>query len=396
MILMLIGVVQASEVPRAPDKLGSDILKQVVGLDIEGAAKNTHSADLLRFKALHLEAARLAEKSAAPEYFRSLTWASSSIQIEGMSAEKVYEAFMEARLAKIQAEDPRLYTSLLKQAKAAVKVEFIRRTNEGPDVIGLEYRVSVIVDGQPHSRNVLFDMRSHEATWLLVIEAELFQEIREKISQLQKATRRKQDGADQPAIAPESKPEGEQKAESEGKVGPREDGTWEFASNVTSKEGKSISVRIVTGPWEPSEHKLEKRKGDTWKVITQPEPLDYSKLCAYRIDGRKSALGANGFGWPEREVKLFVVRWGERIINVPRKRLRDYYGLHLYTVEEVKKNNPTGDCWTKATIDRRSGELVIVSQGGCGAGRYRATWRFKPDGTVTDSAVSLRARDNAL
>jgi hypothetical protein len=369
MILTLVGVAQACEVPRDPEKLGSDIIKHAVGLDIEGAVKNTHPADLIRFKELHREAARLAEKSAAPEYFRSLTWASSSLQIERMSAEKVYEAFMQAELAKIQTEDPQSYTSLRKQAEAAFRVEFIKRTDESPDTIGVEYRVSAVVDGRPHSKNVLFYLRRHEETWLLVIKAELFQEIREKILHLQKATN------------PGSE------------AGPRKDGTWEFASKVTSKAGESISIRIITGPWEPSEHKLEKREGDTWKVITPPEPLDYSKPCGYRIDGRESALGANGFGWPERDVKLFVVRWGERIINVTRKRLRDYYGLHLYTVDEIKENNSNGEYWTKSTIDRKSGELVIVSHGGSGAGRYRATWRIKPDGTITDSAEPIRFRN---
>ena len=169
----------------------------------------------------------------------------------------------------------------------------------------------------------------------------------------------------------------------------RDDGTWEFAATVKSTAEESISVRIVTGPWEPSEHKLEKRKGDTWKVITQPEPLDYSKPFAFRIDGRESTLGADGFGWPEREVKLFVVKWGERIINVPRKHLRDYYGLLLYSVEETKKDDSKGGCWTKAEFEPKSGELVIVSNGGGGAGWYRATWRIKPDGTIQDSAASL-------
>ena len=115
----------------------------------------------------------------------------------------------------------------------------------------------------------------------------------------------------------------------------RDDGTWEFVTSLKSAADEAISVRIVTGPWEPSEHKLEKREGDAWKVITQPEDLDYSKPFAYRIDGRESTLGADGFGWPEREVKLFVVKWGDRIINVPRMHLRDYYGLLLYTVEET-------------------------------------------------------------
>jgi len=127
---------------------------------------------------------------------------------------------------------------------------------------------------------------------------------------------------------------------------------------------------------------VRKTRGDTWKVITKPEPLDYSKPCAYRIDGRESALGANGFGWPERDVKLFVVRWGERIINVPRKCFRDCYGLSLYTAAETK-NNSFGR--TEAMIHRQSGELVIVSNGGCGVGGYRAVWRIKPDGTVKDS-----------
>lgn len=169
----------------------------------------------------------------------------------------------------------------------------------------------------------------------------------------------------------------------------REDGTWEFTATLKSTGEESISVRIVTGPWEPSEHKLEKREGDTWKGITRPEPLDYSKPFAYRIDGRESTLGADGFGWPEREVKLFVVQWGERIINIPRKHLRDYYGLLLYTVEETKKDDSKGGCWTKAEFDHESGELVIVSNGGGGAGWYRATWRIKPDGTIEDSAESL-------
>lgn len=169
----------------------------------------------------------------------------------------------------------------------------------------------------------------------------------------------------------------------------RDDGTWEFTANVKSTEGEPISIRIVTGPWEPSEHKLEKREGDTWKVIPQPEPLDYSKPFAYRIDGNESTRGADGFGWPKREVKLFVVKWGERVINVPRKHLRDYYGLLLYTVEETKKYDSIGGCWTKAEIDSKSGELVIVANGGGGAGWYRASWKIKPDGTVSDSAESL-------
>ena len=168
----------------------------------------------------------------------------------------------------------------------------------------------------------------------------------------------------------------------------REDGTWEFAATLKSNAEESISVRLVTGPWEPSEHKLEKREGDIWKVITRPEQLDYSKPFAYRIDGRESTLGADGFGWPEREVRLFVVKWGERIINIPRKHLRDYYGLLLYTVEETKKDDSKGGCWTKAEFDHKSGELVIVSNGGGGAGWYRATWRIKSDGAIEDSAGS--------
>jgi hypothetical protein len=169
----------------------------------------------------------------------------------------------------------------------------------------------------------------------------------------------------------------------------RDDGTWEFAASLKSNAEEPISVRIVTGPWEPSEHKLEKREGENWKVITEPEPLDYSKSFAYRIDGSESTLGADGFGWPEREVKLFVVKWGERIINVPRKHSRDYYGLLLYSVEETKKGDSRGGCWTKAEFDPKSGELVIVANGGGGAGWYRATWRIKADGTIIDSAESL-------
>lgn len=169
----------------------------------------------------------------------------------------------------------------------------------------------------------------------------------------------------------------------------REDGTWEFAAVLKSPAAESISVRIVTGPWEPSDHRLEKREGDTWKAITQPERLDYSKPFAYRIDGRESTRGADGFGWPKSEVKLFVVKWGERIINIPRKHSRDYYELLLYTVEETKKDDSKGGCWTKAEFDQKSGELVIVSNGGGGAGWYRATWRIKSDGTIRDSAESL-------
>jgi len=48
---------------------------------------------------------------------------------------------LKARFMKIQIEDPKLYTSLRKQAEAAVEVEFIRRTNESPNIIGVEYRV---------------------------------------------------------------------------------------------------------------------------------------------------------------------------------------------------------------------------------------------------------------
>jgi hypothetical protein len=168
-----------------------------------------------------------------------------------------------------------------------------------------------------------------------------------------------------------------------------DDGTWEFVTTLKSTADEAISVRIVTGPWEPSEHKLEKREGDVWKVITEPEDLDYSKPFAYRIDGRESTLGADGFGWPEREVKLFVVKWGDRIINVPRKHLRDYYGLLLYTVEETQKDGSKGGCWTKADFDPKSRELVIVANGGGGAGWYRATWTIKQDGTIEDSAESL-------
>jgi hypothetical protein len=169
----------------------------------------------------------------------------------------------------------------------------------------------------------------------------------------------------------------------------RDDGTWEFVTTIKSAAEESISVRIVTGRWEPTEHKLEKREGDVWKVITQQEDLDYSKPFAYRIDGRESTLGADGFGWPEREVKVFVVKWGERVINIPRKHLRDYYGLLLYTVEQTKKDDSKGGCWTKAEFDPKSGELVVVSNGGGGAGWYRATWRIKSDGTIGDSAEAL-------
>ena len=169
----------------------------------------------------------------------------------------------------------------------------------------------------------------------------------------------------------------------------REDGTWEFQETLQTEAGESISVRIVVGPWDPSEHKLEKRQGTSWEVIPVPEPLDYSKPIGYRIDGRATTWGADGFGWPEREVKLFVVQWGHQIINVPRKHWRDYYGLLLYTLQETKKDSSKGGCWTKAEFDPASQELVIVANGGGGAGWYRATWKIKADGTIIDSATSI-------
>ena len=166
----------------------------------------------------------------------------------------------------------------------------------------------------------------------------------------------------------------------------REDGTWEFYTELKSPKDEKVSVRIITGPWEPAEHKIEKREGDEWKIIAQPEPLDYSKPFAYRIDGREQTYGADGFGWPEREVKLFVVRWGDRTINVPRMHWRDYYGLLLYTVEETKRNSDIGGCWTRAAIDSKTGDLAVVANGGGGAGWYRATWTIKSNGSITDSA----------
>jgi|GEM_PF-6437282 len=165
----------------------------------------------------------------------------------------------------------------------------------------------------------------------------------------------------------------------------RDDGSWEFFAELKSIKDENISVRIITGPWEPSDHKIEKREGNGWKAISQAEPLDSSRPIAYRIDSREQIYGADGFGWPDREVKLFVVRWAERTINVPSKHWQDYYWLLLYTVEETKKNPDIGGCWTKATIDSKTGNLVVIANGGGGAGWYQVTWTIKQDGTITDS-----------
>lgn len=169
----------------------------------------------------------------------------------------------------------------------------------------------------------------------------------------------------------------------------REDDTWEFYATLKSASNEPISVRIITGPWEPSEHKIEKKVGEDWKIIPKREETDSKDPVIHRIDGRESIWGADGFGWPDREVKLFVVRWGERTINVPRKHWRDYYWLLLYTVDETKKNSDIGGCWTRASLDSKTGDLVIVANGGGGAGWYRATWRIKSDGTITDTAEGV-------
>jgi hypothetical protein len=166
----------------------------------------------------------------------------------------------------------------------------------------------------------------------------------------------------------------------------RDDGTWEFFSEMKSSTDEKITVRIITGPWEASEHKIETNDGTGWKTIPKPIEIDSAKETKYRIDGQEQIYGADGFGWPDREVKLFVVQWSDRTINVPRKHWRNYYWLLLYTVEETKKNSDIGGCWTKSTIDSKTGDLVIVANGGGGAGWYRATWRIKPDGTIWDSA----------
>lgn len=169
-------------------------------------------------------------------------------------------------------------------------------------------------------------------------------------------------------------------------AGSREDGTWEFFTVLKSAEGEPISVRMIAGPWDASEHKIEQKVGEVWKVVPKHEETDSQDSVAYRIDGRESVWGADGFGWPGREVKLFVVRWGNRTINVPRKHWKNYYWLLLYTVEETKLNSDIGGCWTRASLDSKTGDLVIVANGGGGAGWYRATWRIKSDGTITDSA----------
>lgn len=166
----------------------------------------------------------------------------------------------------------------------------------------------------------------------------------------------------------------------------REDGTWEFFATLKSASDEPISVRIITGPWEASEHKIEKKVGNKWKVIPKQESTDSEDHVDYRIDGQESINGADGFRWPTREVKMFVVRWGNKTINVPRKHWRDYYSLLLYTVDETKKNDEIGGCWTKASLDDKTGDLVVVSNGGGGAGWYRVTWRIRPDGTITDKA----------
>jgi len=168
----------------------------------------------------------------------------------------------------------------------------------------------------------------------------------------------------------------------------REDGTWEFYTELKSSASEKVTVRIITGPWEASEHKIEADNGKGWKTIPKPVGIDYSKNIKYRIDGQEHIWGADGFGWPDREVRLFVVQWGEKTINVTRKHWRDYYWLLLFTVEEAGKNPDIGGCWTEATIDSKSGDLVIVANGGGGAGWYRATWKIKSDGTISDSAES--------
>ena len=167
----------------------------------------------------------------------------------------------------------------------------------------------------------------------------------------------------------------------------RQDGTWEFYAKLKSTADAIITVRIITGPWEPSDHKIEADDGNGWKVVSGR--LDTEKEVKYRIDGRENIYGADGFGWPEREVKMFVVQWGDRTINVPRKHWRDYYWLLLYTVEETKKDSSIGGCWTKALIDPESGNLVIIANGGGGAGWYRAIWTIRPDGTMTDTVESV-------
>jgi len=144
-------------------------------------------------------------------------------------------------------------------------------------------------------------------------------------------------------------------------------------------------VRIITGPWEPSEHKIEVQSEKGWKEITGKSEGDHK----FRIDGRESIWGADGFGWPDREVKLFVVKWGETIINVPREHWRDYNWLLLYTPEETRANEEIAGCWTKIRYNGKSQQLEVVANGGGGAGWYAATWKISKDGTIKDSAESL-------
>ncbi|MEN3940575.1 hypothetical protein WJU23_04715 [Prosthecobacter sp. SYSU 5D2] len=167
---------------------------------------------------------------------------------------------------------------------------------------------------------------------------------------------------------------------------PKEDSTWEYFTTLTTPSKDNISVRIITGPWDPTVHLIETKKDGAWKEI--PFSADLSSEQTYRIDGRESIWGADGFGWPDREVKLFVIRWGEKVINVPQKHWRDYYWLLLYTQEETRKDSDIGGCWTHVRFDEATQRLIIVSNGGGGAGWYEVSWTVSQEGIITDSASS--------
>ncbi|WP_193210433.1 hypothetical protein [Luteolibacter marinus] len=185
-IALVASTALAADVPKDPEKMAGYFLRQMTRLEFEGVEAHTSLVDAQRYKALHVQAARLAEKAGAKQYFEHLvTWADSADEIELMQPREVYGAFIRSLFEMQRTKFPDLYASLVKQGEAS-KIEIIGHTMNGPDAMLVNYRVSGTVEGQSFTKVEVLPLRREDGSWVLGIQDANFTKINETIGQLEK------------------------------------------------------------------------------------------------------------------------------------------------------------------------------------------------------------------
>jgi hypothetical protein len=215
--LSVISLVAATalggEVPRDPEDLAGYFMRKMARLDFEGVANHTSLVDAQRFKDLQVQAARLAEKAGSKDYFLDMvTWAGSADEIENMPAREVYGRYLERQLQTFKFF-PDEYEAMVKDGKTR-KIEVIGHTMDGVDRMLVKYRSTWTENGKLSSMTGVMSVRKEGGSWMLGIHDLDVGRVNETIQELQRSIG-EQGGAEQPATALESKPEGEQKPKSD-------------------------------------------------------------------------------------------------------------------------------------------------------------------------------------